>query len=199
MRGMVKSENLDKILKVIRYQDFPLNWHCKILVKTRIFEDKDQLPMIKTELRRGLRGAFRSQTKENLPPRQLHYFAWRSADLLISPLLPTSFVTGSIFWSIVFLPLACSNRSRGFGRERLSQNACRKLCPTLGIPCSFWKTSTLLLPRFHPMVDSPNSQSAFIASVISFLRNHDFDGLDVDWIYPDLKDKIHFTALIHVS
>ncbi|XP_004581987.2 chitinase-3-like protein 2 isoform X1 [Ochotona princeps] len=50
---------------------------------------------------------------------------------------------------------------------------------------------------FHPMADSPNSQSAFIASVISFLRNHDFDGLDVDWIYPDLKDKIRFTALIH--
>ncbi|XP_051712125.1 chitinase-3-like protein 2 isoform X2 [Oryctolagus cuniculus] len=50
---------------------------------------------------------------------------------------------------------------------------------------------------FHPMVDSSKSQLEFITSVILLLRNHNFDGLDVSWIYPDLKDKTHFTALIH--
>ncbi|XP_006899351.1 PREDICTED: chitinase-3-like protein 2 [Elephantulus edwardii] len=50
---------------------------------------------------------------------------------------------------------------------------------------------------FHPMVDSSTSRLEFVNSVILFLRNHNFDGLDVSWIYPDLKDNTHFTELIH--
>ncbi|KAF5911004.1 hypothetical protein HPG69_000969 [Diceros bicornis minor] len=49
---------------------------------------------------------------------------------------------------------------------------------------------------FHPMVDSSTSRLKFINSVILFLRNHNFDGLDISWIYPDLKDNTHFTVLI---
>ncbi|KAK2106828.1 Chitinase-3-like protein 2 [Saguinus oedipus] len=50
---------------------------------------------------------------------------------------------------------------------------------------------------FHPMVDSSASRLEFINSVILFLRNHNFDGLDVSWIYPDQKDNTHFMVLIH--
>ncbi|XP_048205920.1 chitinase-3-like protein 2 [Perognathus longimembris pacificus] len=50
---------------------------------------------------------------------------------------------------------------------------------------------------FHPMVDSSASRLEFINSVIPFLRNHNFDGLDISWIYPDRKDNAQFTGLIH--
>nr|XP_015286791.1 PREDICTED: chitinase-3-like protein 2 isoform X2 [Macaca fascicularis] len=50
---------------------------------------------------------------------------------------------------------------------------------------------------FHPMVDSSTSRLEFVNSVILFLRNHNFDGLDVSWIYPDQKENTHFTLLIH--
>ncbi|PNJ46364.1 CHI3L2 isoform 10 [Pongo abelii] len=50
---------------------------------------------------------------------------------------------------------------------------------------------------FHPMVDSSTSRLEFVNSVILFLRNHNFDGLDVSWIYPDQKENTHFTVLIH--
>ncbi|XP_006149643.1 chitinase-3-like protein 2 [Tupaia chinensis] len=49
---------------------------------------------------------------------------------------------------------------------------------------------------FHPMVDSSTSRLEFINSIILFLRNHNFDGLDISWIYPDRKDNTVFTMLI---
>nr|XP_003409620.1 chitinase-3-like protein 2 isoform X1 [Loxodonta africana] len=51
--------------------------------------------------------------------------------------------------------------------------------------------------RFHPMVDSSASRLEFINSVIPFLRSHNFDGLDISWIYPGLRDSTRFTELIH--
>ncbi|KAJ1063619.1 hypothetical protein K5549_000116 [Capra hircus] len=50
---------------------------------------------------------------------------------------------------------------------------------------------------FHPMVESSSSTLKFVNSVILFLRNHNFDGLDISWIYPNVKDNTHFTVLIH--
>ncbi|XP_051854098.1 chitinase-3-like protein 2 isoform X1 [Antechinus flavipes] len=50
---------------------------------------------------------------------------------------------------------------------------------------------------FHPMVETSESRSTFISSVIPFLRNYGFDGLDIDWIYPELNEKPFFTSLIH--
>ncbi|XP_055258643.1 chitinase-3-like protein 2 isoform X2 [Moschus berezovskii] len=50
---------------------------------------------------------------------------------------------------------------------------------------------------FHPMVESSSSVLEFVKSVILFLRNHNFDGLDISWIYPSVKDNTHFTVLIH--
>uniref|UniRef100_A0A9L0RUY9 Chitinase 3 like 2 n=1 Tax=Equus caballus TaxID=9796 RepID=A0A9L0RUY9_HORSE len=64
--------------------------------------------------------------------------------------------------------------------------------------CFFFpKTPVLLPPRFHAMVDSSTSHLGFIKSVILFLRNRNFDGLDISWIYPDVKDNTDFTVLIH--
>ncbi|XP_010829152.1 PREDICTED: chitinase-3-like protein 2 [Bison bison bison] len=50
---------------------------------------------------------------------------------------------------------------------------------------------------FHPVVESSSSTLKFVNSVILFLRNHNFDGLDISWIYPNVKDNTHFTVLIH--
>ena len=69
----------------------------------------------------------------------------------------------------------------------------------MAIACSIQNTPVLILLRFHPMVDSSASRIEFINSVILLLRSHNFDGLDVSWIYPDLKESPHFTVLIHVS
>ncbi|XP_043818440.1 chitinase-3-like protein 2 [Dromiciops gliroides] len=50
---------------------------------------------------------------------------------------------------------------------------------------------------FHPMVESSESRSTFINSVIPFLRQYSFDGLDIDWIYPQMNEKPFFASLIH--
>lgn len=50
---------------------------------------------------------------------------------------------------------------------------------------------------FHPMVDSSTSRLEFINSAVLFLRNHNLDGLDISWIYPNVKDNTHFIELIH--
>lgn len=62
----------------------------------------------------------------------------------------------------------------------------------------FPRNNCLASTRFHPVVESSSSTLKFVNSVILFLRNHNFDGLDISWIYPNVKDNTHFTVLIHV-
>ena len=49
---------------------------------------------------------------------------------------------------------------------------------------------------FSPMAASPATRGVFIRSAIAFLRAHDFDGIDLDWEYPDRPgDRQNFVAL----
>ncbi|XP_034023397.1 acidic mammalian chitinase-like [Thalassophryne amazonica] len=46
------------------------------------------------------------------------------------------------------------------------------------------------------MIQTPASRAAFISSAISYLRSHNFDGLNLDWHLPNAFYKDHFTALV---
>ncbi|KAM3963585.1 chitinase-related protein 1 isoform 2-T3 [Aphomia sociella] len=53
---------------------------------------------------------------------------------------------------------------------------------------------------FSEMVQNSKSRSKFIDSALSFLQEHDFDGLDLHWAYPgekDEKEKDSLTSLLY--
>lgn len=54
------------------------------------------------------------------------------------------------------------------------------------------------------MVARPEGRAAFIRSAISYLRTHNFDGLNLAWEYPGhngspVQDRARFTLLVAVS
>ena len=46
--------------------------------------------------------------------------------------------------------------------------------------------------KYSAMASTPKSRETFIESVISFLHEHNFDGLDLDWEYPAATDRCVF-------
>lgn len=56
---------------------------------------------------------------------------------------------------------------------------------------------------FSQMAANGSARQHFIQSSVKFLRNYNFDGLDLDWAYPALRgsppeDKYKFTQLVEV-
>lgn len=50
--------------------------------------------------------------------------------------------------------------------------------------------------RFSEIASNTERRTAFVRSVAPFLRSYGFDGLDLAWLYPDLRDKQYFSTLI---
>ena len=59
--------------------------------------------------------------------------------------------------------------------------------------------------RFSPLVGDKERRRTFIRSAITFLRQYNFDGLDLDWEYPTFRaggqpeDRVNYAKLIIVS
>ena len=59
--------------------------------------------------------------------------------------------------------------------------------------------------RFSPLVANPDRRQVFIKSALRFLRQYNFDGLDLDWEYPTQRqggrpeDRLNYATLIQVS
>ena len=56
---------------------------------------------------------------------------------------------------------------------------------------------------FSDIARSPSNRQVFISNVVEFCRQHDFDGFDIDWEYPNgnggrWEDKQNFPVLIQV-
>lgn len=67
------------------------------------------------------------------------------------------------------------------GGYRIATGLKRRL-PGLKVLISVGGDGTARL--FSEMVQEPNRRSSFIESAVNFLREHDFDGLDLHWVYP---------------
>uniref|UniRef100_A0A4X2L7J7 Chitinase-3-like protein 1 n=1 Tax=Vombatus ursinus TaxID=29139 RepID=A0A4X2L7J7_VOMUR len=52
--------------------------------------------------------------------------------------------------------------------------------------------------RFSDMASQTENRRTFINSVTTFLRTHNFDGLDLAWLYPGRRDKKSYTSLLQV-
>ncbi|XP_071370840.1 chitinase, acidic.1 [Centroberyx affinis] len=81
-----------------------------------------------------------------------------------------------------------------------SLNSLKNINPALRTLLSVGGTVNGLSP-FIAMVARPESRVAFIKSAISYLRSHNFDGLNLDWEFPGQngsppQDKLRFTQLV---
>ena len=57
--------------------------------------------------------------------------------------------------------------------------------------------------KYSKMASNPQARKQFASSALSFIRRHNFDGLDLDWEYPGKRggtkaDRDNFILLIQV-
>jgi len=61
-------------------------------------------------------------------------------------------------------------------------------------------SSVHLLPPhrslFKALAQTAARRSAFVESAVAFVRAHNFDGLDIDWEYPDAEDYANYVSLM---
>lgn len=59
--------------------------------------------------------------------------------------------------------------------------------------------------RFSKLVADEDRRAAFVKNVVRFLRQYNFDGLDLDWEYPAFRDgsqpedRENYASLVKVS
>ncbi len=53
--------------------------------------------------------------------------------------------------------------------------------------------------KFRDMAATATTREQFISHAITFLRDRNFDGLDLDWEFPVAEDKENFASLCQVS
>jgi GH18 family chitinase len=50
--------------------------------------------------------------------------------------------------------------------------------------------------EFEALAANPESRKAFIENLLSFVEQHDLDGIDIDWEYPNRESSEYFLALM---
>lgn len=53
--------------------------------------------------------------------------------------------------------------------------------------------------KFRKLTSSDEDRKKFIKNTITLLRKYNFDGLDLDWEFPEAQDKTGFSKLVRVS
>ena len=101
--------------------------------------------------------------------------------------------------TLVFHHLRCIFLSGGYTKFTDLKNKNKNLKTLLAI--GGWNEGS---SRFSKLVASKSKRTAFAKNVAKFLRQNDFDGLDINWQYPtfrsgDADDKDNFVLLIKVS